>query len=160
MGMTVILTGVSKAAISQAGAQASHHADGAADGRHHQRLDQELLQDVALARTGGHADADFAGTLGYRHQHDVHHADAAHQQRDGRNGTQQQRHGVLRFFGGGDDGRHIADLEIHLAVALGQQLLYRGLGFIDTRHILHRHVHIAQAACARDAQVVGGGTAR
>jgi hypothetical protein len=63
----------------------------AADHRQHHRFGEELAQDVALAGAGGHADADFAGALAHGHQHDVHHADAAHQQRDRGNRAEHQR---------------------------------------------------------------------
>ena len=36
------------------------------------------------ARADGHADADLAGAFGDRHEHDVHDADAADEQRDRR----------------------------------------------------------------------------
>ena len=48
----------------------------------HDRLDQELLGDVAPLGAQGAADADLAGPLGDGRQHDVHDADAADQQRD------------------------------------------------------------------------------
>src|SRR4029077_2244375 len=44
-------------------------------------LDKELRQDVDLAGTDGLADPDLAGPLGHGHQHDVHHPDAADEQR-------------------------------------------------------------------------------
>ena len=43
-------------------------------------FERELQQDVALARADGFAHADLARALGDRNQHDVHHADAAHDQ--------------------------------------------------------------------------------
>ena len=43
----------------------------------HDRLDEELDEDVALARADRQADADLARPLGDADQHDVHHADAA-----------------------------------------------------------------------------------
>ena len=54
----------------------------AAQHRKHDRLDQELGQHLALERADGQADADLARALGDRDQHDVHDADAAHQQAD------------------------------------------------------------------------------
>ena len=46
-----------------------------------------------LARADRHADADLAGPLGHRHQHDVHDADAADDQRDNGNGRDHQLSG-------------------------------------------------------------------
>ena len=57
-------------------------AEQAADAGEHDRLDQELLGDVAPLGPQGAADADLAGPLGDGRQHDVHDADAADQQRD------------------------------------------------------------------------------
>ena len=54
-----------------------------ADDREGDRLDEELADDVAAFGAQRTADADFAGPLGDRGQHDVHDADAAHDQRDG-----------------------------------------------------------------------------
>ncbi len=64
----------------EADAIGQQHADQTADQAHQHGLGQELLQHVALARAHRHADADLARALGHRHQHDVHHADAAHHQ--------------------------------------------------------------------------------
>ena len=52
-------------------------ADEAADDRERQGLDEELGEDVAAARADRLADADLAGPLADRHQHDVHDPDAA-----------------------------------------------------------------------------------
>src|ERR1017187_7898364 len=57
-------------------------ADETAGNRDQDRLGQELAHDVALAGANGAADADFARPLEHRRQHDVHDADAAHQQRN------------------------------------------------------------------------------
>ena len=66
----------------QAGAVAERDADQAAERRQRHRLDQELDQDVLAPRADRLAQADLARALGHRHQHDVHDADAADQQRD------------------------------------------------------------------------------
>ena len=63
------------------GAEAERDADGAAGERQDDRLDQELQQHVEVARADRQAQADLARPLGHRHQHDVHDADAADQQR-------------------------------------------------------------------------------
>ncbi len=49
-------------------------ASGEGDG---QGFRQKLKEDVALVRAQGLFDADFAGALLHRDQHDVHQADAA-----------------------------------------------------------------------------------
>src|SRR2546429_434423 len=43
-------------------------------------LGQKLAHDITAARAERLADADLAGPLGHRHQHDVHDHDAAHHQ--------------------------------------------------------------------------------
>ena len=62
----------------------------AAEQRQDQGLDQELGQDVPAARADRLADADLAGPLADRDEHDVHDPDAAHQERDRGNPGQQQ----------------------------------------------------------------------
>ena len=59
------------------GADAQQDADRAAQDAQGQRLDQELEQDVAAGGAQRLADADLAGALGHRDQHDVHDPDAA-----------------------------------------------------------------------------------
>ena len=54
----------------------------AAQHRDHQGFDQNLDEDVGRGGADGFADADFAHALGDARQHDVHDADAAHQQAD------------------------------------------------------------------------------
>ena len=63
----------------------------AADHREHDGLDEELHEDVALARADRHADADLARPLGDAHEHDVHDADAADEQADRGDADQQDR---------------------------------------------------------------------
>src|SRR5690349_21945747 len=62
------------------GADAEQDADGAAQDAERERLDEELQQDVALGGAQRLPHADLPGPLGDRHQHDVHDADAAHDQ--------------------------------------------------------------------------------
>ena len=80
-----------------------------------------------------HAQADLARPLRHRDQHDVHDADAAHEQRDGRDGGQQQgqhlRGRLLRLEHLGE----VADPEVVVlvrlqAVALAQELADLVLG--------------------------------
>src|SRR5207249_1523985 len=57
-------------------------ADHAANVAQHHGLEQELHQDAPPPRPERLADADLARSLGHRDQHDVHDADARHDQRD------------------------------------------------------------------------------
>src|SRR5947209_19532642 len=54
------------------------------------RLDEELVQDVATPRADGLADPDLTGPLIHRHQHDVYDPDAAEEQRDQTGGARGQ----------------------------------------------------------------------
>ena len=83
-----------------------------ADRRQGHGLHQELGEDVPPARPDGHPEADLAGPLGHRHQHDVHDADAADQERDGRDRRQQHRHDAGRFLLGREHLGEDADLEV------------------------------------------------
>src|SRR5579871_6002495 len=53
-------------------------------------LDQELQEDVARGGADGLADADLAGALRDRDQHDIHDPDAPHDQRDDRDGCKKR----------------------------------------------------------------------
>ena len=64
-------------------------ADRAAGEAQHHRLDEELDQNHAPRRAERFADADLARALGDRHEHDVHDADAADEQRHGRDAGEQ-----------------------------------------------------------------------
>src|ERR1700752_6138 len=64
--------------------KASSHADRSANRGHRHRLDQKLRQNIFPARADCFANADFFGPFRHRHQHDVHHHDAAHYQRERR----------------------------------------------------------------------------
>jgi hypothetical protein len=61
-------------------------ADDAAHGAEGDRLGGELGEDGLLGGADGLADADFAGALGDRDQHDVHDADAADHEADAGDG--------------------------------------------------------------------------
>src|SRR5688500_6967940 len=64
------------------GAGAQHDADQAAGQADDGGLDEELQGDMAPLGAQGPADADLAGALGHRRQHDVHDADPADHQRE------------------------------------------------------------------------------
>ena len=78
------------------GAHADEDADHAARDADQDRFDQELRQNIAPFGSDTHAQADFPGAFGHRDIHDVHDADAAHEQRNARHGRQQQGHHVGR----------------------------------------------------------------
>jgi hypothetical protein len=52
-------------------------------------FDQELKHNVYATGANRHAQADLAGTLRDRNQHDIHDADAADDQRNNRDGRDQ-----------------------------------------------------------------------
>ena len=60
--------------------RAERDADQPAQTRNGSRFDQELQQNVAAFRADGLANADLPRSLRHRHEHDVHDADAAHEQ--------------------------------------------------------------------------------
>src|SRR5215212_3122329 len=62
----------------------------AAEGGEHDGLDEELPEDVGARRADGLSDAYLLRALRHRHEHDVHHADAADHQRDERNRRQHE----------------------------------------------------------------------
>lgn len=62
--------------------EGEHDPHEAADKADHDSLDQELGEDVAAARADGHTNADLLGAFGHGYQHDIHHANAADDQRD------------------------------------------------------------------------------
>ena len=64
-----------------------------------------------------HAHADLARALGDRHQHDVHHADAADHQRDHGDGGDQQRQRCGGALDGLADLVGVVEVEILAAVA-------------------------------------------
>jgi hypothetical protein len=75
---------------------AQPNADDAAEHAEQRGFGQELHQNIPAPRANRFAQADFARALGDRDQHDVHNADAAHQQRDGGDAAQ-------------EDGQHAGD---------------------------------------------------
>src|SRR5206468_9543347 len=74
------------------------NADGASDQAEHHRLDQELPQHIPSSSADGEPQADLARAFGDGHQHDVHDADASHEQRHRRNRRQQRFHRLRRLL--------------------------------------------------------------
>ena len=83
--------------------RAEQNADHPPDQAQHERFDQELEQDIESGGAERLAHADLARPLGYRHQHDVHDADAAHQQAHGRDAREQVREGFGRLLECGEN---------------------------------------------------------
>src|SRR5690606_35856294 len=127
------------AAEHRAEGQRAEHAQGAADQADQHRLDQELPEDVALPRTDRHAHADFAGTLGDRDQHDVHHPNAADHQRNQRDHRDQQGHGAAGLLDGLADGVGVHHEEILHAVAAGEQADDALLGGVAGDRVVDAH---------------------
>src|SRR6266404_593691 len=76
---------------------ADQNADGAADQREHHGFQQELQSHIRATRADGFAHANFLGALGHGNEHDVHHADATHEQayRTDHGGENHERAGQL-----------------------------------------------------------------
>src|SRR5664280_3298367 len=73
---------------------ADHDPDQAAEDGQHGRLEQELADDVAASGADRLANADLARALRDAHQHDVHDPDAADEQRDRGDDTEQDGQGL------------------------------------------------------------------
>ena len=123
--------------------QAQADAEQAAQARQRHRLDQELPGNVAALGTQGAADADLAGALGHRRQHDVHDADAAHHQRDRGDGPEHQREDLLRLLGLLQQVQRHRDLEVLARVELLQRAADQLGRALDVLHPVHLDRHLA-----------------
>ncbi len=111
------------------------HSGQPAQSGQHDGFGQELADYVAPPRANCFADADLVGAFGYRHQHDVHHADAAHQQanRADDDGHQRYRaHDLAEVVGDGFGAGHaeiVGLIEGHIAAAAQQaaDLVFGGI---------------------------------
>jgi hypothetical protein len=72
------------------------------DGKRY-RLNQKLSQNVAHLRADGLAQSNFSRPLTDRHQHDIHNADAAHDQRDRSHSREHDRHDARRCLLRGEE---------------------------------------------------------
>ena len=77
---------------------AQHDADHAANFAEHDRFHDELRHDVSLLGADGAADADFAGPLRDRDEHDVHDADAGGEQRNRADHGHADAHGQVKVL--------------------------------------------------------------
>ena len=107
-----------------------------------QRLDQELHQDVAPGGAERLADADLAGALGDRHQHDVHDPDAADQQAHRGDAGEQAGEHLGGLLLGGQDVLLVADREVVLSA--GPDLVLPPEHPLQIHHaLLDRHAVLA-----------------
>ena len=122
--------------------QAAHQADG-------ERLDQKLAEDIATGSNNGFADADLPRAFGYGYQHDIHDADAAHQQGDGGNPRQHQRQLGGGLVEGFQHGRLVVDAVAAGGGGLAHELFHVGfhftLGQINGIGAGGRHIEAADA---------------
>ena len=88
------------------------HAEDAADQAEHGGLDEELAPDDPGRGAERLAQPDLADSLGDRHQHDVHDADAADDERDGGDAPEQDGQRVVHRGVGGDERRLRGDREV------------------------------------------------
>ncbi len=139
-------------------AEAEREADPqrAADQAHQHGLDQELLQDIGLAGADRHPHADLADALGDRHQHDVHHADPADDQRDHRDGGDQQRQDLGGALDGAADVVGVEDEEVLAVVALRQETRDRLLGNIGRGGIADADADAAQRSVSEKTRLHRG----
>ena len=112
----------------------------------------------------GHADADLPGALRHRHQHDVHDADAPHQEGHGGHRRQEHREGAGGGLGGLQDLREVPHREVPVLpgadpVPPVQELLDLGLGGGEglVAHRPDREVpHLAGKPAGEEAFLGGG----
>src|SRR6266581_2794516 len=132
----------------------------AASEAEHDRLDQELPEDVARACANGHAYADLTGSLGDRDEHDIHDADSTNDQGDERDDQEQTGHDAAGGSKGFGDFRKITYPEIVrragwdvMAVAQKRRKLAYG-----QRNVLGRtgrHINVIQIGKASHLGHVG-----
>ena len=96
----------------------------------HQRLQQELHQDMPRPRAQRLAQPDLARALGHRDQHDIHHAHPAHRQRDRAN---QAQHGLQ------PQRKRVDHLPVFDRVPHRSRFVVPGIEVMPTRdHLAHR----------------------
>src|SRR5687768_7135967 len=132
-------------------------ADTAKQAQYH-RLDEELQQDVPRRRAQRLSNPYLTRPLRHRHQHDVHDADAADKEADGRDSGEQKRENLGRLSEGVEEIRLTPDLEV--VVATGQQTVLPPQHFLDLCHgvgdrrLARRdHTDLADAIRSEDAEL-------
>jgi hypothetical protein len=77
-------------------------------------FDQELTTNVRWGSSESFAQPDFADPFGDRDEHDVHHSDSSHEERDPGNARQKVGEGAIDRVGGRRDGGLAGDGEVRL----------------------------------------------
>ena len=108
----------------------------------------------------GHADTDLAHPLTHAHQHDVHDANATHDERDGPHNAQADGQARANGFTGGGNAGQIGYLKIIELVAgnvmaVAQQFLDVVLGFLHQGFIFGLRGDVVHAARPRHAHRYG-----
>src|SRR5690606_1671690 len=137
----------------EGGGQAEKHAPQPPEKRKDHGLHEELQQDLAGGGADGHPDADLPGPFGNRDQHDVHDADTADQEADGRNRAQERRHRARDLLHRLRDLLHVVHEEVGLLpradlAALAHERLDLRLDPGDGRLAAHAdqdRIHVATA---------------
>ena len=97
---------------------AERDADHAADEREHDGFHEELLENVVVGGADGFAQADLLRAFNDGHEHDVHDADAADDERDGSDRGEEER----------QDGRDVAEEREHVLLGLDRKIIFVGIG--------------------------------
>ena len=129
------------------------------------RLGEKLQQHVQPARADRHAQADFAGSFGDRHEQDIHDANAADDQGYRCDGGEQQRHDAARALGGFRELAEVAHVEVvdaagHDAVAADERVGHLddgGLNRVRTRGL---NIDLVDEARQARLKIVGIGGGR
>src|SRR6266404_7991560 len=135
---------------------ADDDSDHATDRAQGDGFNEELRENIAAVRADRHAGSDLSRPLGHAHEHDVHDANPADNQRDASDGKQQSRHHIRRRGSGFRDLLLIAHRKIVIAsrpnvVTLSQQpddLLLRARQIF---RICDLHIDVAQCRPASHA---------
>ena len=94
---------------------------------------KKLIKDRAARRAKSFANADFAGALGHRDQHDVHDADAADGESDKRDEDENDGHGEGNVPGGVENRAEILDAILHAAAVTALQNVGNFVGYESGR---------------------------
>ena len=94
--------------------QSGRDADTSADQAEGYGLDEKLAENIVGIGTHRHPQSDFPGALGHRHQHDIHDADAPHQQRNSRHPHAQHGEQADGFLEGVGNLGVVVDMEVSI----------------------------------------------
>src|SRR5204863_6503713 len=115
-------------------------------------LGEELCENITALGAHSHADSNLTCALRHAHEHDVHNANAAHDQRDEGDRKEQHSHYLLGRGHGIHDFLLVANVKIVLAtlsdpVALPEQVDDLLLGAQEHAGVLGLHIDAAQGGC-------------